>query len=49
MQSTKASIDSLFINQSQLGRESFRAALHTSIDSLLDQWQKDEGDRKSVV
>ncbi|MFB8734016.1 hypothetical protein ACEQPO_08815 [Bacillus sp. SL00103] len=40
MQSTKAPVDSLFINQSQLGRESL-AALHTSIDSLLDKWKKD--------
>ena len=49
MQSTKASVDSLFINQSQLGRESFRAALHTSIDSLLDQWQKDQGPYSGIL
>ncbi|KPN13214.1 2,4-diaminobutyrate decarboxylase [Bacillus australimaris] len=49
MQSTKSSVDSLFINQSQLGRESFQAALHTSIDSLLDQWQKDKGPYSGIL
>lgn len=43
MQSTKPSIDSLFINQSQLGMEAFQTALHTSIDSLLAEWQKEKG------
>ncbi|AOC57228.1 MULTISPECIES: pyridoxal phosphate-dependent decarboxylase family protein [Bacillus] len=49
MQSTKASVDSLFMNQSQLGRESFQAALHTSIDSLLEQWQKDTGPYSGIL
>ncbi|PCK22092.1 aspartate aminotransferase family protein [Bacillus pumilus] len=49
MQSTKSSVDSLFINQSQLGRESFQAALHTSIDTLLAEWQKDKGPYSGIL
>ncbi|WP_226567549.1 pyridoxal phosphate-dependent decarboxylase family protein [Bacillus stratosphericus] len=49
MQSTKSSVDSLFINQSQIGRESFQAALHTSIDILLAEWQKDKGPYSGIL
>ncbi|MED1479877.1 pyridoxal phosphate-dependent decarboxylase family protein [Bacillus altitudinis] len=49
MQSTKPSVDSLFIQQSQLGRESFQAALYTSIDSLLAEWQTSRGPYSGIL
>lgn len=49
MQSTKPSVDSLFIQQSQLGRESFQAALYASIDSLLAEWQTSRGPYSGIL
>ncbi|WP_353856163.1 aspartate aminotransferase family protein [Bacillus sp. Bos-x628] len=49
MQSTKPTVDSLFMNQSQQGMEAFQTALHTSIDSLLTEWKKGKGPYSGIL
>ncbi|MDM5297468.1 aspartate aminotransferase family protein [Bacillus pumilus] len=49
MPSTKRSVDSLFINSSQQGTEAFQTALHTSIDSLLEEWKKEKGPYSGIL
>ncbi|MFS0655971.1 pyridoxal phosphate-dependent decarboxylase family protein [Bacillus sp. 179-C3.3 HS] len=49
MQSTKQSVDSLFINSSQQGIDAFQTAIYTSIDSLIDEWKKEKGPYSGIL